>query len=537
MPKLLLLVAGLVLLLTACGEPEPEPQNEIIIREAVMRESPPIEYYGVHGKATLEELIVTSPLIVQARFRSVRTVGIRGVYSLSSTHHFDGYIGALEFTFEVVEYLKGSGGDTVTGVAHGWPREGSFGVDAPTMEEAASLAESLLASRDKRWDDREAVVFLREVPTSFSIGLSQSADYYWLGELSVFPDDDAPGSSRPNRQVTVASPEAAVWLPDASRATSTPAGGSGPKSVEEQRFLLTEPAGGGGSGARSASSADSISLSSLTTLITKVEAEVAFGGGSDAYRDCLAKAYSQKRDKLVNANRFSYDVSLSSGLGAGTELRTAAEINEGEGVSLHVEALVFYHDTAVEAWFEGRDGYLLDFNSERHAYLKRPLPAGEYRMFREGRQKELVLCDGRHPAGKEELVVTVVAPDGTLAEAFFDPIESTGTGTSTSTSITSTSTTTTSTLSALATSTLTVAPATIGTTTIGVVSWEAGKVHAALTMDSTGHALDFIASDGSVSLSLAVADATVSDGVLTWPVAAPPWRAGDQLMLRVRSLP
>ena len=51
-----------------------------------------------------------------------------------------------------------------------------------------------------------------------------------------------------------------------------------------------------------------------------------------------------------------------------------------------------------------------------------------------------------------------------------------------------------------------------------------------------GHTLHFIALDGSVPLSLKVADATVdaANDTLSWTVASQPWNDGDKLMLRIR---
>ena len=51
-----------------------------------------------------------------------------------------------------------------------------------------------------------------------------------------------------------------------------------------------------------------------------------------------------------------------------------------------------------------------------------------------------------------------------------------------------------------------------------------------------GHAVDFIALDSSVSLSMQIADATVdaTTGALSWTVASQPWQSGDKLMLRIR---
>ena len=99
----------------------------------------------------------------------------------------------------------------------------------------------------------------------------------------------------------------------------------------------------------------------------------------------------------------------------------------------------------------------------------------------------------------------MTAGEGTLAESFFDPARD--------------------------------GAALSATTTIGTVKWEAGTVEAMLTLDVTGHKLDFIALNGTVILSLDAADATDTGSVLSWPVAAQPWEAGDKLMLRIDTPP
>ncbi len=101
-----------------------------------------------------------------------------------------------------------------------------------------------------------------------------------------------------------------------------------------------------------------------------------------------------------------------------------------------------------------------------------------------------------------EHIITVTAPEGTLAEAFYDPVAD--------------------------------GAATTATTTVGTITWESGTVKATLNLTVTGHILDFIALDGSVTLSLEVSDSTTTVGVLSWTVASSPWSAGDKLMLRIR---
>ena len=137
--------------------------------------------------------------------------------------------------------------------------------------------------------------------------------------------------------------------------------------------------------------------------------------------------------------------------------------------------------------------------------MARPLPTGRYEVFLHSRTAKLAPCDGRIQAqkGQFKIVTMTAAPTDTLAESFFDPATSSA--------------------------------AFVGTTTAGTISWEANTVTADLTLDLADNAtLDFIGRDGTVTLSLPVANATSTDGVLSWEVASQPWDGNDQLMLRVR---
>ena len=71
--------------------------------------------------------------------------------------------------------------------------------------------------------------------------------------------------------------------------------------------------------------------------------------------------------------------------------------------------------------------------------------------------------------------------------------------------------------------------------TMTSLEWESSTVTMELNPSASlaGHAVDFIALDGSVSLTLSFDDATQSGGALTWSVASQPWNAGDLLMLRI----
>ena len=83
------------------------------------------------------------------------------------------------------------------------------------------------------------------------------------------------------------------------------------------------------------------------------------------------------------------------------------------------------------------------------------------------------------------------------------------------------------------------------TTTIERIAWEAGagesgtvKMRLTPLSGIAGHIVDFIALDGSVALTLDVADATVDapNNTLSWPVVSQPWQSGNKLMLRIREV-
>ena len=412
---------------------------------------------------------------------SVRAVG------LETTH--SAYVSALEYTINVVEYLKGSGSTTLKPVAiANYYR--SFATEDAARRETAWL----LDARDKRWDDRQAIVFLRRHPAGSGY-LVNGSQMWWLGEVGRLGSD---------RTFTVASREARAWLPDAA---ATPIRGPA-RSVQQQRFLL-EDSTLSGAAARSTAgttTTPTITLTGLKGKITDMERRIMASSDPEAYRECLATDLATKRkNALKEPTHREYAASIGSGQPAGTKVWTyfwASERsrttppsgdNFGEGKTW---------------WFEGPDAAVLGL---QYAYpgdvsTGRPLPAGEYRAFMRTRGPEGVMCDAPALVMQSwEHIITVTAPEGTLAEAFYDPVADGG--------------------------------ATTATSTVGTIRYESNTVKATLTPTVTNHILDFIALDGSVALSLDVVDATTTDGVLSWPVATQPWENGDQLMLRIRRAP
>ena len=469
--------AAVLLAMLACGTvavtSEGEAEEEVV---EVIKEGPPD--YGTHGRASMDEMVASSPVIVRATLDSVRAVG------LETTH--SAYVSALEYTINVVEYLKGSGSTTLKPVAiANYYR--SFATEDAARRETAWL----LDARDKRWDDRQAIVFLRRHPAGSGY-LVNGSQMWWLGEVGRLGSD---------RTFTVASREARVWLPDAA---ATPIPGPA-RSVQQQRFLL-EDSTLSGAAARSTAgttTTPTITLTGLKGKITDMERRIMASSDPEAYRECLATDLATKRkNALKEPTHREYAASIGSGQPAGTKVWTyfwASERsrttppsgdNFGEGKTW---------------WFEGLDAAVLGL---QYAYpgdvsTGRPLPAGEYRAFMRTRGPEGVMCDAPALVMQSwEHIITVTAPEGTLSEAFFDPVADGG--------------------------------ATTATTTVGTIRYETNTVKATLTPTVTNHILDFIALDGSVTLSLDVSDATEADGVLSWSVTDAPWSAGDQLMLRIR---
>ena len=229
-----------------------------------------------------EELVYFSSVVARVEFLSA-SAGVR-IYQTEDDRRARP---VFEFRFRVVEYLKGSGDVelTVRVVALGRYER----IIYPDENEALTLmiAQARLDERDTRWDDREAVVFLRPSPISAEAesGVYEFAD---RGDLSpgLYAYDIASSRNR-------------AWLPAA--ASDSP-------SSSEPRYLAAAPgAQNGGAAAKSASqSATSISLSEMKALVA--------ANADMAATDFIAK------DGSV-ALRLDFDDASETGSGASRALR------------------------------------------------------------------------------------------------------------------------------------------------------------------------------------------------------------------------
>ena len=155
----------------------------------------------------------------------------------------------------------------------------------------------------------------------------------------------------------------------------------------------------------------------------------------------------------------------------------------------------------------------------------RPLPQGVYSIWSRNQPQVYRPCDFDPLANGIVLEVTVTAPPGTWHEAFFDPAtlpNGSGVGASGGTGV--------------------IDPARFKSGNADAeilgLTWSDDKIvltgneNLSLYEDS----LDFIDVDGSIRMSLHVANATRDRfaDIYTWDVPEQPWQDGDLLMLRIR---
>ena len=261
-------VASLLLLLyVGCGSDREAPTTrQEQTSEAGEQISSYSGYSGVPylGEVRMEELALSSEVIARVRFNAVEQTieGLRYIRPNAST--IDLYAGAVVITFDVLEYLKGSGGSQVRAVlVDGDSRE-------YTEAEVRAKNEDLLGFRDKQWDDRDAIVFLSKAP--LVPRTLQVSDLYYMTFLRA----------NGRHAYTVDSKWAKAWLPAAA------APGSGQEaraSGDSQRFLTSVSGVSDGGSATGRASRDfggeqeSMTLDEIKTFIANLEAEVTAGGG------------------------------------------------------------------------------------------------------------------------------------------------------------------------------------------------------------------------------------------------------------------
>ncbi len=465
------------------------------------------------GPTSLEERILASPVIARVVLDSATS-------TVESSTTLDGttkYVAILEFNFSVQEYLKGapptgSGDSGATNMVAIW----NAGEIFDTRQEAEAALPDIVAVRDTQWDDREAIVFLQNSVT-YLPSTEQAGRFYLSGKVIV--------SGISDDGYSIASLHNKLWLP-AAAAIGAPSQPSG----DQQNFLLDVPPATG--------TAPTITLGEMKSRVAGVAASFN-AGDSEEYRECVRLTYeNEARDRhywatypdrsgSVYGNSPPHEHEFDSGLAMGSILyeddfslgktadKTADKLNRLWLDGGNVDLFNVEYDTPVPYDLSG-DGVHDSFQFTRQVVSARPLPAGVYQFHYNFRGTIFVPCDGY--TDRYEWTVTVDAPEGTLHEAFFDPVTD---GTAVAAD---------STNGVLDPATFTDANG--ASATIERIAWEPGtgesgtvKVKLSPHNGIAGHTVNFIALDATV-------DATT--GTLSWTVTSQPWQSGDKLMLRVR---
>ena len=508
-------------------EPEPAQSDE---PELVTTTFPPL---GMHidpppaydGPATMERRIADADIIAIVSLASSTTA--------VETHTYEGqtgYVGALKFTFTVEELLKSPAGSSPTQIV---AMVGSLQAYAERSD-AQAEAEKMSRGRDTQWDDRQAIVFLATHSLEFPGSLSDDLYFMSYIDLMLGLGD----------RYSIASIRNQLWLPEAR--DSDNGGGNTARKPQERRFvtgIAQEVPDFTYKATTVLTESTSIALSEFRAIVARIEAELA--GQSEGYRRCLMANYERlqkvavweaRGDDYMSPETFTAEI--GSGEKAGSEIiyNTRKIVHgpngwESRSELLGTNAALFRFGETTKSDTRTIGG--LDSLNAQKAGIEivwhvqpmetvRPLPSGFYSFTWKYHRAEYVLCQPdlfyNHTVN-----VTVTAPDGTLHEALFDPV-------------------TDASAVAADSSNGKLEPAAFtdangASVTIQRIEWASDTVKVKVSPHTglAGHKLDFIELDGSVSLSLAVDEATVdaANKTLSWSVASQPWADGDKLMVRI----
>lgn len=451
---------------------------------------------------TIDQYIFRADVIVRASFLSA-AAGVEGAGAA--------FLPVNNLRFRAVEYLKGAGAAEFTVAVA--PLAYSETTHA-TRQEAQRAAEEQLAARNTTWDNREGVLFLTHGTwgasgSSGSTGAAEPLRFAWRGVSESQWDYSLDKLER-------------VWLPNQSAAGVT-------GQSDADRSYLTSTSGAGG--ATGSAGASAISLAGLRSQIATMDALLAKGAGIEDYEDCISGQLqhgTQAREYLARTGmeraRPVYEHRIASGMAA------------GESISSEPEHYSYTESPRYSRfWVEGVDrehfvaGVSDDDNDPTNGWFfyertARPLPAGTYEAATHYHSYFNIPCNfdpNLHFLNR--LIVT--APPGTVHEAFFDPI---AIGSAIGADATN---------GALKPTEFT---ANGTATAMQSLKWDpTGIVTLTLSPNASisGLALDFIALDGSVALTLPASSAKTDSaaGTLKWSMLNSPWQAGDKLMLRIRN--
>ena len=488
------------------GRPEPEPAS---IVQAVIN---PATLYP----ESLDQMTMRTDFIVRASLMSATaaTEAVSGEAGASTTYR---PVHKLRFTAH--EYLKGSGSSDILVVVRPVLQRGIY----PAEAEARRQADRLLSQRNTTWDDRQALLFL----------IRETRD--WYSSVYSLPDE-APVSSETQTVDTFVFPLmesefrpvwayaidtlSRVWLPSNSAEV--------PADIETMQFITD--------GAKTPHPV--ISLADFRSQKEALDATLKAGEGIEGYVGCIQGKLAREQLLQVDPDwsTLTDEKRLSSGVAAGTEV-----FRERKGRSRYAAD---YHNY----WLSGADMDLFravridDDSDPKNGYdhtlmTVRPMPAAIYNVHYNLQTYSSIPCNYKPDDAYVAWTVTVTAPAQTMHELFFDPVtlrqaqgERSPVGADGSNGVLKPASFTDANGASATIESLSYQPPG-GSDQTGTVKLEVDP-HTGLT----DHVVDFIELDGSVSLSLNLAGATVdsANDTLSWSVSSQPWHDGDKLMVRIR---
>ena len=504
--------AFLLASIAGCGSPESERRAPYPIGHTIGQ--------SYTAPTSVEELVFLSDIVARVRLVSAEA-GVQPVYVQNELMQQ----AAFAFRFQVLEYLKGSGGGElsvkvpVEKIGTSWLQYMSA-----DSEEALGIAEAHFVVRDARWDNREAIVFLKSKPAPPP---EQGASGASVNDSLQFTDVGA--SSSNIFRYSISSDMNKAWLPTTNANAATGAADS-----DQTRYFTAEPPQSSGATGASASSASSISLANIKELITANDALLERNQAVPYFEECVRDKFRFTAVyKTGSYMETRYETEIASGMRPGS-VEIWEDIEDGDP----------YYATW---WIEGPNTHLFTMTKEDpdndpttgykwKVSANRPLPSGEYIIRYDGQPWAWVPCNyhpNYHPTGEvyiNEQTLIATAPDGVLHEAFFDPASL---GASVGANSASGG------VGVLKPAEFTHNGATVA---IEQIEWSPNTNTVALKLSNrsvklAGHHIDFIELDASVSLRLDIDDAeTTSTGygqTLSWEVCRQPWHPGDLLMLRI----
>ena len=420
------------------------------------------------------------------------------------------YLPMHTLQFRATQYLKGTGPTQFTvEVLDCGPHTPPAGY--PNREYALDLARSSLTARNAEWDSRPGVLFLNGPLAAVGGVSTESSSRSPQSEpAGVFhlTNNDLLNQSAFQYTVDTLSRD---WLP-ASEATS-----SDSRSTDSDYIIdgsKTPP--------------PTIALSALRNRISEIDTLLNNGDDSEAFRTCIDRSlrspyHTRNWEPLVFKTG-----QLASGSPAGTQfgIRELGSVLPPGGRYEDFEIYLTgdhsdqFNSTITDDDSEPRNGFTYHFKAIR------PLVTGQYQLHEHYQLWSEKPCNHRSAhddPGYSVWDVTVTAPAGTLHEAFFDPV-----------------TVDTAVKADSSNGVLKPTSFTVDGISTEITSLEWNNNQVVLTLDPhvslSGYVLDFIALDGSVSLSLFTDSATVDStaGTYSWSMSSQPWENGDQLMLRIR---